>query len=236
MSTQTQKAINAALTCDWDKAISINKTLLKENENDIEALNRLAYALTQTDKTNQAKKIYRKILGIDRFNLIAQKNLEKLNLFKNKKNFKKTRHQINTTLLTPNLFLEEPGKTKTVILKNVAPVSVLSNIQIGDLVHLYAKKHSIEVRNESKVYLGALPDDISFRLIRFLKSGNVYQTLVKNIQKNYVSIFIKEIIRGKRFSNQPTFIQSTHESTFSPAKMNKEEKNDDEEEINEEEL
>ena len=39
--------------------------------------------------------------------------------------------------------------------------------------------------------------------------------LVKNIQKNGISVFIKEITRGKKTHNQPTFLQSTNDLTIS---------------------
>ncbi len=200
-------AINAALLNDWNKAISVNKDIIKENPNDLNALNRLAFALTQTCVIDEAKKIYKKILTIDKYNLIAIKNLEKINNLhsrkKSKLNTKKT-----TSFLSPSLFIEEPGKTKTVTLANPASSEILSGVNIGDPVNLHPKKHSIEIRDFQNTYLGALPDDIAFRLIRLLKSGNIYRVNIKNITKNSIAVFISETKRGKRFANQPSFLTS----------------------------
>lgn len=219
MSNLAQLAINAALCCDWNKAISINKSILQENETDIGALSRLAYALMQLGKIAEAKKKYRKILSADRFNYIAQKNLDRINSLP--KMSKREPNLKVKTSLSPNLFLEEPGKTKSITLTNIAPANVCSGLRIGDFVTLHPKKHSIEVRDQNKTYLGALPDDIAFRLIRFLKSGNVYETCIKNVQKKSIAVFIREVKRGKRFRHQPTFITSSREYNPSTPKVSK---------------
>lgn len=213
MPALSQIAIKAALYNDWETAISSNKDILKDNEDDINALCRLAYAFIQIGKINDAKSIYGKILSIDKYNLIAQKNLEKIKSLP--KNYKSHIHEKPKSPLSPGLFIEEPGKTKTVSLINTAPCSVISNLDVGDQVILQHKKHSIEVRDNNKTYLGALPDDVSFRLLRLLKGGNNYDVYVKSATKNNVSIFIREVKRGKKFLLQPSFINSSESHSFS---------------------
>lgn len=219
MQNLSQQAISAALSHDWNKAVTLNENILKENDKDTDALNRLAYALTQLGKIVLAKKIYHRTLTVDRFNHIAQKNLDRLSLIK--KTSKYISSQLNKPCFTPDQFIEEPGKTKTISLKNVAPMSILSRLHIGDFVILFPKKYSVEIRDQNKTYIGALPDDVAFRLIRFLKSGNQYQTCIKNIQKNNISVFIREIKRSKKFVHQPTFITLCYEYSQAPIKMNK---------------
>lgn len=210
MSILTSIAINAALSSDWEKAISTNLEILAQKQDDIEAMSRLAYAYLQSNKLDKAKKLYQSILSIDKYNIVAQKNLDKINSLPKSKN---VNHSKTSSLLSPHLFIEEPGKTKTVTLTNIAPVSTLSKLYIGDTVLFHAKKHSIEIRDGSKTYLGALPDDIAFRLLRFLKGGNIYHVIVKNIAKNSLSVYIRELKRGKRFQFQPTFVPSANEYT-----------------------
>lgn len=205
MDNQTQTAIKASLCCEWDKAIELNKQILETNSNDINTLNRLAYAYIQTGEIEKAKKIYRKILSIDRYNHIAKKNLDKISSLP--KTIKaRDKKQNHSSPLSPGLFIEEPGITKTLSLIHLAPCSVLSRLNVGDPLNLNPKKHTVEVRKEDKTYVGVLPDDISFRLIRFLKAGNIYLVLVKNVTKNCLTVFIREEKRGKRFHNQPSFI------------------------------
>lgn len=203
MDTNPQSAIDAALFQNWDLAIKINKKLLKDNKKDVEILCRLAYAYTQVGQIDKAKRIYRKILTIDKFNTIAQKNYNKIGSFSNSK--RKVQDDIREKV-NPSLFIEEPGKTKTVQLIHLAPSSTINKLCIGDTVYLHSKKHSIEIRKADKTYLGALPDDIAFRLIKFIEAGNTYMACIKNIQQKSVTVFIREISRGKKLPYQPTFL------------------------------
>jgi tetratricopeptide (TPR) repeat protein len=202
----SKKAIDAALSHEWKDAVTLNESILDLDPNNVEAMLRLAYAHNQLQNIEKAKKIYRKVLAIDKYNYVAIKHINKLNALpkRGKKNADKDGRVQKK--LSPILFLEEPGKTKTINLINVAPVSVLSQLEIGDAVSLNPKKHSLEVRDENKVYLGALPDDLAFRLLRLIQSGNNYSVIIKNTEKKTLSVFIREEKRGKRFQSQPSFL------------------------------
>lgn len=212
MDELTSQAIASALNQQWEKAIAINQEILTISDQDIDALNRLGNAFVHTGKFDKAKQIYRKILSLDKYNLIAQKNLDKLNSLP--KSAKKARI-ISTKpfILSPNLFIEEPGRTKTIALTHIAPASIISRLSIGETVQLHPKKHSIEVRSENNIYIGALADDIAFRLLRFIKADNQYHVCIKNTTKNSISVFIKEIKRGKRLATQPSFLVSPPSET-----------------------
>lgn len=229
MQNSAQKAIDLALAQKWNEAISVNEEILGFDEKNIDALNRIAYALVKTGKIEKAKKTYRKIITLDRYNYIAQKNLEKISSI-SKSDKTRSTASLKKNSLSPTQFLEEPGKTKTVNLINLAPASILAKIDIGDEVYLYPKKHSIEVRTETKTYLGALADDISFRLLKFIKAGNDYRTCIKNIQKKLVTVFIREVMRGKKYAHHHTFMTVSHEwSTSTPREIKKTFKIDEDE-------
>lgn len=195
-----QAAINAALIQDWKEAIRINLALLKTDKNNISILNRLGFAYLQSGEVADAKKTFTKVMKLDPYNQIAEKNIKKLGIVKQKDLVKTKRTQV-----APMSFLEEPGKTKIVECVNAAPLAVLSTVYPGEEVELKAKNHVVEVRSYHGTYLAALPDDLSFRLIKFLAVGNTYQALVKSITKNSLMIFIRELSRGKRFASQPSF-------------------------------
>lgn len=203
LTVSDQAAINAALNQDWKEAISINIALLKSNKNSISLLNRLGFAYLQSGQLSLAKTTFQKVIKLDSYNQIAAKNLKKLGLVKQKDILKNPKKQVQ-----PMSFLEEPGKTKIVECVNTATVQVLSTLTPGEEVELKAKNHTVEVRNSQSVYLGALPDDVSFRLIKFLAVGNTYQGLVKSTNKSTLVVFIREISRGKRYATQPSFTSS----------------------------
>jgi tetratricopeptide (TPR) repeat protein len=209
----SDQAIKSALTQNWKEAIRINLELVNENKEDVAALNRLAYAYLKSGTIATAKTTYKKVLKIDKYNPIALKNLKWLN------NLTKNDIHQNTSAASPTIFLEEPGKTKIVTLVNPAPFRVLCNIMTAQQVSLQPKKHSIEIRTGTNVYIGALPDDLSHRLLRLIAAGNQYDAYIKNVEKNTVSVFIKEIKRSKRFSNVPSFSITNGMGIYGSAKI-----------------
>lgn len=204
------QAVEAALAQNWKEAIRLNTIILKENKDNTEALSRLAYAYLKIGKITLAKQSYEKVLTLDQYNQIAQKNLKKLTILK-----KKHLETQATQAISPLIFLEEPGRTKIVDCIHVAPPNILSGLSAGQEVVLKARNHCVELRTANNLYLGALPDDISFKLIKFLSGGNLYQAVVKGVEKNVLKVILREVKRGKRFANQPSFTTSTSYIPFS---------------------
>ncbi len=213
-----RKAIDAALNCNWEKAENLNKQIIKDEPKNVACLNRLARALFELGKYQQAKKIYQIVLELDPYNSIAQKNLKKAATFK--KNVLKTDgmgKQLNaqTTVISPALFLEEAGVTKIVNLIKVAEPQRLSRLYPGWTVKLVTKNRGISVTDENDNYLGVLADDTSHLLLKLIKGGNKYAALIKSVKPNGVTLLIRETFRSKKFRNQPSFLDSSSATTYS---------------------
>lgn len=195
-------AIQSALGHDWPEAVRTNQELLQADPENIEALNRLAHAYKETGEIHLAQKTYRKVLKIDRFNPIANKNLK---LLLNSPKHRKQKTDGPYPSPTPQIFLEEPGKTKIVTLINPASAAALLSVSCGSQVNLLVKRRTTTVADLTGTYLGALPDDLSARLIKTIKMGNRYEVFVKTVAKNYLTVFIREFYRSPRLKNQPSF-------------------------------
>jgi hypothetical protein len=202
-------AIAAALAQDWKEAIRVNLAILKSDKGDLESLCRLAFAYLKTGQLLAAKRTYQKVLALDQYNQIATKNLKKMTSLK-----KKDLANEASAFMSPMIFLEEPGKTKIVECVHVAPIHILSTLSAGQEVFLKQKQHGIEVRTSSCTYIAALPDDMSFKLNRMMSGGNTYQAIIKGVDKKSVKIMLRELKRGKRFANQPSFTSTTSYVSF----------------------
>lgn len=203
MPTLKDQAIQSALDNKWNEAILKNEELLRENPREIDTLNRLAYAFMQSNQFSAAKKTYSKVIDLDRTNPIATKNLKKLAaLLSQKSGIPVSSNHINHM---DNVFIQEAGKTKTVELTNVADKKTLMTLQHGDDVFLTIKRSKIFVLNTEKTFIGMLPDNVGIRLAAFIKGGNEYQACIKGIDDKIVTVFIKEVKRAKKFSNQSSF-------------------------------
>ena len=207
-------AIQTALLGDWKSAINLNRELLKDDPNDIETLNRLAFAFTIMGKIKDAKSTYKKVLDLDTHNPIATKNLKRLNDKPVSKN--KSDHSLvtNDPRKVANMFIEESGKTKVIDLVNIADPKMISILRTGESLFLSVKRLRVFVLDVQNKYIGVLPDDIGKRLIKFLKGGNHYEAYVKAVENHRVTIFIKETKRAARFKNQPSFTYAPDRSHF----------------------
>lgn len=190
-------AINAALSHNWEEAIRLNNLILESDPVNIDAFNRLGFAYTQQGNIDKAKKAYNSVLKLDAYNQIAQKNLVKLQ--------NKNGSSSAITFVSPLMFLEEPGKTKIISCINPAPATVIATLSCGQEVKMKVKKHCIEIRNDANMYLGALPDDISYKLGKYIEGGNEYKVVIRSVAKNNLTVFIREMSRGSKYFDQPSF-------------------------------
>jgi tetratricopeptide (TPR) repeat protein len=194
-------AVDAALNQSWTSAIEANLKILKEDKKNIASLNRLGFAYMNAGNKDEAVKTFQKVKKLDPYNLIAIKNLTKLGMMKSG-SYPSTPCG---SAVSPMMFLEDPGKTRIVQCVNVAPAQTLSHYSCGQEIFLRPKNHCIELRDSAQTYLGALPDDLSFRLIKYLKANNQYCVHIKSADNKNLTVFIRELSRGKKFSNQPSF-------------------------------
>lgn len=201
-------AIDSALSNNWKQAEEINLQIIAENPNDIDTLNRLGFALMKLGKYNKAKDAYKKVIEIDKTNPIAVKNLKRLETVSKSK--KTTDGENSPQMLTSisGVFIEEAGKTKTIELKNIADKKMLSLLEPGDPVSMVIKRSKIFVQSVNKQYIGMLPDNISMRLIVFMKGGNEYTSCIKACDEKNVTIFVKEVKKSGKFKNQASFMNS----------------------------
>lgn len=211
MISLKSQAINTALLGDWEAAIRLNKDLLKEDPEDIDALNRLGYAYCALGKTKEAKTTYNKVLKFDDQNQIALRNLARIKGDMGNQNTQNTNAIISSN---PDMFLEETGKTKIVELINIAEPKTIIHLRIGETVDLVIKRSKIFVLDTNKKFVGMLPDNIGKRLIKFLTGGNQYDACIKSINHHKVLIFIRERKRVTRFKNQPTFLLVSEKNPF----------------------
>jgi hypothetical protein len=209
-------AIKAALSFNWEEAITLNKQIIETDPNNIDALNRIAHAFFETEDYLQAKKYYTQVLEHDPYNPIASKNLKILQCFKDDDLKVKNGHNglaNHNSRVSSSLFLYEPGKTKVVSLLKVAEPQKLSQTFCGMQVEFAIKNRGISVTDSDGTYLGVLPDDISHTLLKLIKGGNKYIACVKSVKVNGMAILIRETFRSARFRNQPSFLEYSGSTT-----------------------
>lgn len=198
-------AVEAAVNFNWQLAIDLNKKIIKLDKKNLAALLRLGFASIQLQKFDEAIKYYRKTLKIQTNNNVAKENLERIKVLQSKPSKKK---KITPIYLDPNLFLEIPGKTKSVSLVNLGQKNILAQLSVGQQVFLKFKKRKVEIRTKENEYIGSLPDDLSRRLLVFLKAKSKYNVFIKEGSLSRVTVFIHEEKKGGKVQQYLSFPQN----------------------------
>jgi len=112
---QAERAIQLAMANRWEEAVSVNRAILTLFPNDDDSYNRLGKALMELGRYDEAKKAYKKALGLDVTNQIARKNLARLNAL-----IKAGKTQVETAQVDPAVFIEEMGKSAITTLQQAS--------------------------------------------------------------------------------------------------------------------
>lgn len=214
-------AINFALSGNWKEAIQSNLLILKKDQNDIDALNRLGRAYFETGQKSKAEETYKKVLKLDKFNPIATRSLQML----------KTSRVVHQTQPTPHpmtqtMFLEESGVTKTISPIRLGDSKVIARLHPGDPIIVAVRQHTVAFVTSHNEYLGRLSDDLSLRLRTFIKAGNQYQAWIKSVEP--LKIFVRETHRAPKYASTPSFpsTEKLSYAAFTPPELIHEEKPD----------
>lgn len=193
-------AIQKALQANWEEAVKLNLQILENDPENATALNRLGIAYLKNHQPTKARKTFEKVLNLDPFNAIAKTNI--------KKTSPKFSQSSDTTSLLSNhsfSFIEEPGKSKVIPLTNIGEPEILAGLFTGKEIFLKIAARKVKIVTEKNKYIGSLPDDISSHLIRLIKAGYKYKSLIKSADTNQVQVFIQEIKASKRLRGIHSF-------------------------------
>lgn len=192
------KAIQAALNGNWREAIELNLEIIELAPKNLASLNRLGTAYLKISEASSARKTFKKVLKINPNNLIAIKNLSNI-----KHQPQSRTNQSSTKIVS---FVEEPGISKIIPLMKPGSPQTIAGLTVGQTVTLKPSTRRIKVFSEdTKEYLGRLPDDISPTLSKLIKLGYKYQTFIKSTNPKYPKVFIQETKRSKRLNDVPSF-------------------------------
>ena len=209
ISNLEKHAIDNAMNGQWIEAIGFNENIIKIDKKNIEAHLRLGFAYLQINKIKKAKQYYTQVLKIQPSNNFVKKNLERIKILESKK-----LTYSNNSPVDPLLFVDIPGKTKTVSLVNCGPKSVLAKLTVGQKVFLINKKRRVEIRTENKEYAGCLPDDLSKRLAIFIKNGGIFSVYIKETTLKHTVVLIKEEKKGAKMTRFIAFPTNSNSNLF----------------------
>lgn len=200
LSTLQKQAISSAKMSDWSSAIQANQEIIDLEPENVGALNRLGFCFLQVNEKKKAKHAYQKVLEIEKLNTVAKKYLDIID--------KDITFKSNTSRSYHD-FVEEPGKTKIVQLDRLCEACTLEQLSVATQCSLKPKGRYVTVIGPEGEYIGSLPEDISVHLSQLIKTGNEYDCVIRSVNKNTCSVFIKEKKRSLENQFTPSFFANS---------------------------
>ena len=186
-----KSAIREASNNNWEKAKKLNLVILNISKNNIETLNRLGISYMKlSDKVN-ATKCFKNVLKISPNNVIAQKNLNKLQL-----NLPEI--TINLSKIDSSNLINETGKSIHLKcdIKNSKKI-LNQGIDTGSKLTIRSEKDSIGIyKGNSKIHI--IDNSIAKRISNLINLGNEYICTVLGVSENSININIKETSKSKK--------------------------------------
>ena len=125
---RSKQAIALAMQGRWREAVVANQEIIASFPNDVDAYNRLGRAYIELGEYSQAKEAYERAVELDSYNIIAQKNLQRLSYLGEAV----AGSEADSDRVEPQHFIEETGKAGVVDLYRLAPREILAKMAAED--------------------------------------------------------------------------------------------------------
>jgi hypothetical protein len=207
-------AIAYALDRRWDLAVAENQALLEEFPDDIEAANRLGKALTELGDLDGATAAYQRTLELDSTNVIARRNLTRIEEMKGSQTRRRTTKRSasaaappppSVETVRPHSLIEESGKSAEFELLE-PNAQALRRVSAGDPAELVPTARGITVRSTTGAILGHIEPRAGLRLRRLIEGGNRYAAVIRRVGDNDASVYVRETHRDPSLVDQPSFL------------------------------
>ncbi|HEV2127201.1 MAG TPA: tetratricopeptide repeat protein, partial [Thermomicrobiales bacterium] len=180
-----------ALSGDWEQALEVNDAFLQRFPNDPEALNRKGHALLELGRLQEAWDAYAEALAADPANMIARRNLQRLEMLVNTDVSQRAGAE---RIASPraHVFIEEVGKTWVDELTHAAENAVLATVSPGKQLAFEVQNGRVMVSSRTGQVLGELEQRIAHRLADLIDAGNQYEIYALGMSGHSLRIIIRE--------------------------------------------
>ena len=185
---RAKKAVALAMRSNWDDAVAMNRAIVKEFPDDLEAHNRLGKALSELGRNKEAKEAFQRALEISPHNGIARKNFDRL-MSIGDQDAPRSQSGVDAA---PRVFIEESGKATTTSLISLAPPGTLLKLAPGHRLSLEIENRRVKVLSAGGEYVGSVEPKLTARLLRLVRGGNQYEAAVTSASAQELSLIIRE--------------------------------------------
>ena len=200
-----EEARKAAFEGNWEEAVTLNLQIIDRFQRDADAFNRLGRAYISLGNLDEAKDAYSKALRADPANLIARRNLQRLEILRGQGGRASADVTRPGPMPRPSAFLEEVGKTWVDELVNPGELRILADISSGEELQLSTEDDRLVVRRTTGDRLGEVEPKTARRVLDLMVSGNRYEIFALGLAGQTLRIIIREIFRDPSVATTVSF-------------------------------
>lgn len=198
-------ARKAAFDGNWETAVALNQQIIEQFDKDADAYNRLGRAYISLGTLDEAKDAYSKALRADPANLIARRNLQRLEILRGQGGKSSATVTRPGPMPRTSAFLEEVGRTWVDELVNSGELQILADISSGEELHLSEEQDRLVVRRSSGDLLGEVEPKTGRRVLELMAAGNRYEIFALGLAGQTLRIILREIHRAPSLATTVSF-------------------------------
>lgn len=201
----SEEARKAAFEGNWEDAVTLNLQIIEHNEKNPDAFNRLGRAYISLGSLEEAKEAYTKALRVDPANLIARRNLQRLEILRG--NGGKPAAEVSRPgpMSRTSVFLEEVGRTWVDELVNPGELQLLADVTSGEQLQLVDEDGRLVVRRANGDRLGEVEPKTGRRVLDLMGSGNRYEIYALGLTGSTLRIILREVYRDPSIATTVSF-------------------------------
>jgi len=200
------EAQTAALEGRWQEALDLNDKLIERFPRDADARNRKGRALIELRQFNAARDAYSESLKADPANMIARRNLQRLEMLYNRsEGLPEGEATTKSAIPRVNVFIEEIGKTWVDELANPAELGQLAEVSPGEQLSLDVADSRVTVRSSAGEVLGEVDSRIAQRIAELIQSGNRYEVYALGVSSQSLRVIVREVYKDPSVGSRISF-------------------------------
>ncbi|MGH2535673.1 MAG: tetratricopeptide repeat protein [Thermomicrobiales bacterium] len=202
-----EDARNTALSGNWSEAITLNQSIIERFPRDAEAQNRLGHAYLELHQFSSALEAYTAALKIDPANMIARRNLQRLELLHQKGAIVDVQEGAGNGIAIPrtSVFIEEVGKTWVDELVNPIPREDLADVSSGEQLQIVVDGSRLVVTRATGERLGEIEAKTAERVIDLMEKGNRYEVYALGVSPRSLRVILREVFRDPSVGRTVSF-------------------------------
>jgi tetratricopeptide (TPR) repeat protein len=195
-----EQAISEAANNQWDTAAELNQKALELGE-DPETYNRLGKAFNESNRYREAIEAYQNTIRIAPSNVIARRNIAKLEplIHADAKSSIRSRELVDL-----RLFISETGKTGITALTNT-DATVGARLSSGERVELRQEGRLLNVYTSDGVLIGRVEPKLAQRITELMAGGNKYAAAVAHADGGQIRVVIRETVQHPSLRKKISF-------------------------------